>query len=132
MTTGVLWMLLVLSAVYAVILLGMILLLHKIGVSRKSAVVLGFLIFGVVTGILTAWAWPIESSIYFNVYGTWLGDQAYGLAIRTIGDEGSSQAHYTIPWLLRIPQVYVITCILVSGLVGLVAQWVYVRRDGER
>ncbi len=116
-----------LSAIYTLLILVLVLLLPKIGVPQTRAIILGFLIFGAVTGILTAWAWPLDSSIYFNLFATFLGDQLYNLSIQYLGDMHSSQAHYTIPWILRVPQVYVLTSTVVCGLVSLPFQWVYNR-----
>ena len=120
---NVMVLLLILSALYGLVILGLVLLLRRMGVPEHRAIIFGFLIFGALGGILAAWAWPLDSSIYFNVFATYLGDQAYSLSIQYLGDEYSPQAHYTIPWLLRIPQVYVIVSILLCGLVGLPLQW---------
>ena len=124
----VVFTLLILLAIYSIVILGLVLLLRKMGVSGKRAIILSFLVFGAVTGILTAWVWPIDSSLYFNVLASLLGDQVYNLSIQFLGDASSSQAHYTIPWILRIPQVYVLTSIVVCGLVSLPLQWAYNRR----
>jgi len=124
---NVVLLVLILSAIYALVILGLVLLLRKIGVPGQRVIVLGFLIFGAVAGILAAWIWPFDSSIYFNVFATYLGDQVYNLSIQYLGDVHSPQAHYTIPWLLRIPQVYVLTSIVLCGLVSLPFQWVYNR-----
>ena len=123
----VVFTLLTLSAIYGIVILGLVLLLRKMGVSGKRAITLSFLVFGAVTGILTAWVWPIDSSIYFNFFGSFLGDQVYHLSIQYIGNSRSSQAHYTIPWVLRIPQVYVMASIILCGLVSLPLQWVHNR-----
>jgi len=121
----VVFTLLILSAIYGIVILGLILLLRKMGASGKRAIILGFLVFGAVTGILTAWVWPIDSGIYFNFFASFLGDQVYSLSIQYFGDPSSPQAHYTISWILRIPQVYVITSIVLCGLVSLPLQWAY-------
>jgi hypothetical protein len=122
---NVILLVLILSAIYVWVILGLVLLLRRIGVPGERAIILGFLIFGAVTGVLAAWAWPLDSSIYFNVFATYLGDQTYSLSIRYIGDMSSPQAHYTIPWLLRVPQVYVPASIVLCGLVSLPLQWIY-------
>jgi hypothetical protein len=119
---------LLLAGLYALAIGGLIWLLRTLGVSRRSAILSGFLGFGVVAGALTAWAWPLDSSVYFNVPASLLGDQVYGWSIRVLGDPGSAQAHSTIPWLLRIPQVYVLVSIVLSGLAGWAVQWGYNRR----
>jgi hypothetical protein len=127
MIANVIFPLLILSAIYGIVILGLVSLLRTMGVSRKRAIILSFLVFGAVTGILTAWVWPIDSSIYFNLFASFLGDQVYNMSIQLFGDTSSPQAHYTIPWILRIPQVYVMTSIVVCGLVSLPLQWVYNR-----
>lgn len=124
---NIILLVLILSAIYALVILGLVLLLRKIGVPGGRTIILGFLIFGAVTGILAAWIWPFDSSIYFNVFATYLGDQVYNLSIQYLGDMHSPQAHYTIPWILRIPQVYVLTSMVLCGLVSLPLQWVYNR-----
>jgi hypothetical protein len=119
--------LLILLTTYSIVILGLVLLLCKLGVSERSTIILGFLIFGAVTGLLTAWVWPTDSSIYFNLLASFLGDQIYNLSIRYFGDASSPQAHYTIPWILRIPQVYAMASTIACGLVGLPLQWAYNR-----
>ena len=119
----VVFTLLILLAIYSIVILGLVLLLRKMGVSGKRAIILSFLVFGAVTGILTAWVWPIDSSVYFNFFASLLGDQVYNLSIQYFGDSSSPQAHYTIPWILRIPQVYVIASLILCGLVSLPLQW---------
>lgn len=103
MIANVIFPLLILSAIYGIVILGLVVLLRKMGVSGKRAIILSFLVFGAVTGILTAWVWPIDSSIYFNSFASFLGDQVYDPSIQFFGDMNSPQAHYTIPWILRIP-----------------------------
>ena len=127
MLAGVLLMVMVLCAIYGVAILSAFLLLRRIGIPGSSAIVFSFLIFGAATGILTAWVWPIESSSYCNVFASLLGDQMYTLAIEYLGDSHSAQAHDTIPWVLRVPQVYVPSSLMVSALVGLPLQWLYNR-----
>ena len=127
MIFGVVFPLFILPAIYGLVILGLVMAFRKMQVSSKKIIRLGFLVFGTVIGFLTAWAWPADSSFYFNAFGALLGDQVYNLSIRYFGDIISPQAHYTIPWILRVPQVYVITSIVVYGLVGLVLQLVYNR-----
>ena len=92
----------------------------------KARIVTGFLIYGLVVGILSVW-WDGISDTLFppNIPGVLLGGGTYGLAIRYLGDLSSPQAHYTIPWILRINQVYVPVSIIFWGLVGLLFQLSY-------
>jgi hypothetical protein len=94
----------------------------------KIKIIIGFLIYGLVAGILSVWWDGISDMIFpLNIPGVILGDGAYGLAIRYLGDSGSPYAHYTIPWILRINQVYVPISIIFWGLIGLVIQLIYNR-----
>lgn len=115
-------MLLILSAIYGVIIAGLVWLIQRWRTINRHAVILGFLTFGLATGILAVLLWPTDSSVLPNVFGVWAGEWVYVHAIEQIGDPHSSQAHYTIPWFLRVPQVYVITSTGLSALMGLVLQ----------
>jgi hypothetical protein len=119
---------LVLSTIYTAVIAGMVLALRWMRIPAPYAIVLGFLIFGALSGLLTAWVWPIESSIYCNVYAALLGDKVYIAAIEYLGNSHSANAHETIPWILRIPQVYVLASVMLSGGAGLFVQWLYTTR----
>jgi len=85
----------------------------------KKIIITGFIIFGTVVGLIAVWFRQNTDTVFLlNIPGTLLGDAAYALSIRFFGDPHSSQAHYTIPWLFRIPQVYVPASIFFWGLVG--------------
>ncbi len=127
MIFGIMVPLFILPAIYGLVILGLVMAFRKMQIPSKKAILLGFLTFGTAIGFLTAWAWPADSSFYFNVLPALLGDQVYNLSIQHFGDIISPQAHYTIPWILRIPQVYVITSIVLCGLVGLLIQLIYNR-----
>ena len=94
-----------------------------------SRVLVWFLIYGIAVGLLSVWWWQISDNVLLpNIPGMVLGDQAYVWSIEYLGDPGSSQAHFTIPWILRIPQVYVPASVLFWGLIGLVLQNVKSRK----
>ena len=85
----------------------------------KKITITGFIIFGAVVGLTAVWFRQNTDAVFLlNIPGTWLGDAIYNLSVRLFGDPNSSQAHYTIPWLLRIPQVYVPVSILFWGILG--------------
>ena len=94
----------------------------------KVRILTGFLIYGLVVGILSVW-WDGISDMMFplNIPGVILSDETYTLAIRYLGDPSSPHAHYTIPWILRTNQVYVPISIIFWGLIGLVIQLIYNR-----
>ncbi len=85
----------------------------------KRIIIAGFIVYGTVVGFIAVWFRQNTDTVFLlNIPGTLLGDTIYGLSIRSFGDPYSSQAHYTIPWLFRIPQVYVPVSILLWGLIG--------------
>ena len=86
---------------------------------RKIIFIVCFLLFGIGVGFVSVWFDDNTDTIFFlNIPGTIIGDGIYSGSIRLFGDPSSSQAHYTIPWLLRIPQVYVLASGLFWGLLG--------------
>ncbi|KON31085.1 hypothetical protein AC482_01865 [miscellaneous Crenarchaeota group-15 archaeon DG-45] len=94
----------------------------------KAKVFAGFLIYGVAAGLSSYWWWHhADSPFLLNIPGDLLGYEAYDLSIKLLGDPSSPQAHYTIPWLLRIPQVFVPVSVLLWGMIGLAIQLAYGR-----
>lgn len=88
--------------------------------SPKTRLLVGFIAYGVIVGLLSAWWWGISDNVFFpNIPGMLIGDLVYNLSIRYMGDPHSSQAHYTIPWIMRIPQVYVPVSVIFWGVMGL-------------
>ena len=92
----------------------------------KNKLIIGFLVYGVIAGLLSSWWWHISDNIfYLNIPGDMLGQLIYEQSITVFGESTSPQAHYTIPWILRIPQVYVPASVLLWGLFGWIIQLVY-------
>lgn len=123
--------LLVLTVVYGLALFGIFTGLGTLGISREKRISLSFLLFGTVTGFLVAWAWPGDLAVLINYVTAFLGDEVYHVATLYLGDISSPQAHYTIPGILRIPQVYVVVSIVVWSMIGAVIQFVYNRRANQ-
>lgn len=85
----------------------------------RKVIITGLILFGTALGLTAVWfRHNTDAMFLLNIPGTWLGDVIYSLSVRLFGDPHSSQAHYTIPWLLRIPQVYVPASILFWGILG--------------
>jgi hypothetical protein len=112
-------------AIYALVIWGLVFVVRKLGITRRWAFSLAFMIFAVCLGIWTAKISHQDSSVIFNFPGVLFGEAIYRWSIQLLGDPHSFQAHYTIPWLLRVPQVFVLTSILLWGLLGLVVQLIY-------
>jgi len=118
----------VLHAAYGLIVWSVVLLLRRFEVLPRARVLAGFVIAGVIGGLVAVWAWPADLAVLLDLPGVLLGDLVYSWSIAYLGDPASSQAHFTIPWLLRVPQVYVPVSTLFWGFVGLVVQAVVNRK----
>ncbi|MDP2744760.1 MAG: hypothetical protein Q8P00_06825 [Dehalococcoidia bacterium] len=111
--------------VYGLGAFGLIATLRRLGVSLGIAVVLAFLALGIVAGLVSYSTWPNDISVIFNIPGALTGDKLYRWSILLLGDPSSSQAHFTIPWILRIPQVYVLSSVIAWLLLGLIVRLAY-------
>ncbi len=112
-------------AIYGLIIAVLVWLIQRLGIRTRPAIFSSFVIFGLATGTLAALLWPQDSCVLANLFGVWLGDWIYLHAIEWLGNAHSAQAHETIPWLLRIPQSYVIASLGMCMVAGLVLQWTY-------
>ncbi len=85
----------------------------------KKVIIAGFIIFGTAVGLAAVWFRQNTDTVFLlNISGTLLGDAVYSGAIKLLGDPYSPQAHYTVPWLFRIPQVYVPASLFFWGVTG--------------
>ena len=90
---------------------------------KKNKILSIFLAYGIIAGFLSVWWWYISDNLFLpNIPAVLLGDQIYTVSIDSFGNPYSGQAHYTIPWMLRIPQVYASVSIVFWGLLGLIVQ----------
>lgn len=112
---------------YGLVIVGLAWVLRRFPLLHSRAVFLSCLTFGLVTGLLALALWPMDTSVYPNFPAAWLGDWVYVHAIEWIGDPHSAQAGYTVPWLLRVPQVHALASITLWGGLGIAAQWFYNR-----
>ncbi|MDD5082927.1 MAG: hypothetical protein PHU08_06085, partial [Dehalococcoidales bacterium] len=119
---------LLLLAIYGLIIWGLTLALRRLGVPSGRVIVLGCLIFGGGMGLWVVRAWPMDSIMLINLPAVLAGDAIYRWTIQIWGNPASSQAHYTIPWISRIPQVYFLTSMVIWGILGLLAQLAHNRR----
>ena len=102
----------------------------QLRINRK--IVLLFILYGTLVGILTILLYPRDPIYLYilNAPGLWLGDIVYNLAINLLGNPTSPQAHYTIPWIFRVPQVYLLTSIIFWTLIGITLSLIYTKRIG--
>ena len=89
----------------------------------KSKILFFFLFYGIFVGFLSFWWWNISDNLFWlNIPGILLGDIVYDISINLIGDPFSPQAHFTIPWVFRTPQVYVPVSIVFWGIIGIIIE----------
>jgi len=113
--------------IYAAIISILILVLHEIGVAKRRVLFASFTLFGILLGLAAALRGLGETAHMINPGGLW-GEEMYEFFIWHIGDPHSAFAHYTIPWALRIPQIFLFTSAIAWGLIGALAQLIYNRR----
>ncbi|MFC1894122.1 hypothetical protein ACFLYR_08970 [Chloroflexota bacterium] len=95
---------------------------------RKNKIMSIFLAYGFIAGFLSVWWWYISDNLFLpNIPAVLLGDRIYTISIDIFGNPYSGRAHYTIPWMLRMPQVYASVSIVFWGLLGLIVQLVHKR-----
>jgi hypothetical protein len=79
-------------------------------------------------GAISWWWWQFSDNIFLlNIPRVVLGDFMYRFFIQVLGDPFSPQAHFSIPWFLRIPQVYAPTSVIYWYVFGLITQLLYDR-----
>lgn len=114
-------------AVYAGIISVLILVLGKVGVTKRKVIFTSFTLFGILSGLVANLNILGETALCMNPGVLW-GYEIYHFSIEHIGDPYSAFAHYTIPWALRIPQIFLFTSTIAWGLMGAIAQIIYNRR----
>ena len=93
------------------------------GTIKRNKLFTLFLVYGLIVGLISVWWWHYSDNLFFpNIPGMLIGDKVYSVSIDLMGNPSSPQAHYLIPWILRIPQIYVPVSIIFWGLLGLIAQ----------
>lgn len=108
-----------------IVTLALVFFIRKIGIGKRYIIFAGFAIFGLLAGTFSGLVEHREGLIISNIIGVYLGDEVYSYAINHLGDPHSFQAHYTIPWVFRIPQIYLFTSLISYSVIGLVIQLIY-------
>lgn len=122
MIASLVFPLIILTLAYVGAILGLIWILRRVGVAGRWAISLGSAGFGAVSGLLSAWIWPLDSSVYPNVWAVLLGDWLYNLSTTRWGDA----------WLLGVPQIYVVSGLLLYGGLGFLIQGLYLHRRARK
>lgn len=117
MISSLVFPLTVLTSTYLGIIGVLIWLLRRARLPARWAIVVGFLGFGLGTGLLSAWVWPFDSSVYPNVWAVLLGDWLYNLW----------NGRLDPPWFIDVPQVYAVSGMFLYGGLGLLVQEIYRR-----
>ncbi len=114
---------LVLNSVTLAILL---LVLHRLRVSKRLIVFASFALLGTLLGALSALSLDQKELMFnINMPGIWLGDEIHYLAVDHFGNPHDNQAEFTVIWCLQRPQVYLFASVPVWGMLGLFFQGVY-------
>lgn len=101
-----------LTLVYGVVIAALAWLLRRVGVVARRDLALGFVIFGLASGLLAAWAWPYDSCVLPNLWAVLLGDALYQWASGTLGN----------PAPLRVAWIYPLAGAMLYGALGLAVQ----------
>ncbi len=114
--------LVIIYLIYLFFTFGVITTLNKMGVSQKYIFIISFVIVSFILGVAAAWTWPDEGAVWVNPLAVLLGDLIYRWSIAIIGNPSSANAHETIPWLLRVPQVYALVSLMLGAATGVIVQ----------
>lgn len=97
----------------------------------KTKLLIIIVSYGMFATFLSVLQWPNDGlGFILNLPGNLLGEMTYQNSIGYIGDPISPQAHYTIPWILRIPQVIVLVSIIFWAGIGIMIQLFYNTLNG--
>jgi hypothetical protein len=92
------------------------------------AIPLIFMVYGFIVGVLSVIWWHYSDNLFLiNIPGIFFGDKIYTYSIHIFGDPLSPQAHFSIPWALRVPQVYVPVSTIFWIFIGLLVRIIYNR-----
>ena len=108
---------------YYLLIFGMILLLHMIGVSRRQAIFVSFLLFGVFLGSMET---QIKNHSDISPPSMILGDYIHSYTEDHWTYPSTPYERLQIPWFLQTPQVYFLSTTILWGFLGLVLQGGYI------
>jgi len=95
-------------------------------------ILLAFIAVGLISGLFTAWLWPVlDSAAYPNMAAFLLGEEIYGWATSRVAP-GTVSPHEAIAWPLRVPQVFAMASVILFGILGLLFQITYNQRINSK
>ena len=92
-------------------------LLDKAGLSRKKSMFFGFVLVGLLFGLIVTAIDTYETSMMVNPLGTWAGNWLYNNWDPALHDT-TIDRELSIPWLFRPPQVYAFMSIVMYSAIG--------------
>jgi len=111
-----------LTLIYALVILVMYFGLARLGLSSPRAILVAFLLFGFSSGLLALWAWPrSDAVIYVNLFAIYAADKLYIILTDFLGTTDPAHAHELLPEFLRVPQIYLVSALSLSAIVGSLA-----------
>lgn len=118
--------------VYALVIWLLARLFQRFEPVAQWSILIACVIVGIVSGFLTVLLWPrLDSILYPNVLAFVIGEQIYAWATGSV-PPGTPSPHFAIPWILRIPQLFVLTSLLLLALFGLIVQLIANNRQSPR
>ncbi len=101
------------------------LLLFLARVPKNRLIFFTFVLFGILSGLAAALYGHSEGQWVFNVLGVSLGDGLYGYASEYFDGSNFTFARSSVPWILRTPQIVLLTSAISFSLIGLAIQLIY-------
>jgi len=104
------------------------LLLFLVGVPKNRLIFISFTLFGILSGLAAALYGHSDGQAIFNALGVGLGDAIHPYLMEHFSDPNSAysaSSSYSIPWIMRTPQIVLFTSAISFSLIGLVVQLIY-------
>jgi hypothetical protein len=84
-----------------------------------------FALFGILSGLAAALYGHSDGQAIYNALGVSLGDGLYGYASEYFNGPNFTFARSSVPWILRTPQIVLLTSAISFSLIGLAIQLIY-------
>jgi len=104
------------------------LLLFLARVPKSRLIFFTFALFGILSGLAAALYGHSDGQAIFNALGVGLGDAIHPYLMEHFSDPNSAysaSSPYSIPWIMRTPQIVLFTSAISFSFIGLVIQLIY-------